>query len=175
MDHGHRRRSDGQTLVEFALVLPVLVAIIGGIIQFGLIFWSQVTLTQVVRDTGRWASTQQYSGTVGSDNCTSEANTAAVVTTADTIAKSSSLLAYSGQWLSGGAGESVSVGWSDATQPSTAGDTCPPPDNGQVWNITITAQHTIPVFFPGLQFLPGFAGNQVTLFSEAVFRMEPQT
>ena len=32
--------------------------ILGGIIQFGIIFWGQNTLTQVARDTGRWASTQ---------------------------------------------------------------------------------------------------------------------
>ena len=53
-----RRRTEGQALVEFAVVLPVLVLVIGGIIQFGAIFWSQQTLTQIVRDTGRWAATQ---------------------------------------------------------------------------------------------------------------------
>ncbi|HEY8773487.1 MAG TPA: TadE family protein, partial [Gaiellaceae bacterium] len=62
----HRRRRKGaasrlprgQSLVEFAIVLPVLMLIIGAIIQFGIIFWGQNTLTQIARDTGRWASTQ---------------------------------------------------------------------------------------------------------------------
>ena len=50
----NRRRSRGQSLAEFALVFPILMIILGGIIQFGIIFWAQNTLTQVARDTGRW-------------------------------------------------------------------------------------------------------------------------
>ena len=52
----HRPR--GQSLVEFAIVFPVFIALVGGVIQFGMVFWAQNTLTQVVRDTGRWAATQ---------------------------------------------------------------------------------------------------------------------
>jgi len=36
-----RPRPRGQSLVEFALVFPVLMIIVGGIIQFGLIFWAR--------------------------------------------------------------------------------------------------------------------------------------
>src|SRR5215211_7091107 len=87
----------GQSLVEFALVLPILIMLLGGVIQFGLIFWAQTTLTQVVRDTGRWAATQQTAP------CDSSTAKAAVVTQADRIAGTSSLLAYrSGQWSGGG-------------------------------------------------------------------------
>ena len=50
-----RRRSSGQALVEFAIVVPLLLAMVGGIIQFGILFWAQNTLTQVVRDTGRYS------------------------------------------------------------------------------------------------------------------------
>jgi Flp pilus assembly protein TadG len=46
---GSRQRSRGQSLAEFALVFPILMLIIGGIIQFGVIFWGQNTLTQVAR------------------------------------------------------------------------------------------------------------------------------
>ena len=56
------------------------------IVQFGLVFWAQNTLTQVVRDTGRWAATQQ---TRPCDN-----GGTALVTKADEIARRSSLLGY---------------------------------------------------------------------------------
>src|SRR5215212_9247692 len=54
-----RDATEGQSLAEFAIVFPIFFLIFAAIIQFGLIFWSQNTLTQIARDTGRWAATQQ--------------------------------------------------------------------------------------------------------------------
>jgi Flp pilus assembly protein TadG len=159
-----RRRSRGQSLVEFALVAPVLLAVVGGMVQFGMIFWGQITLTQVVRDTGRWASTQQQ--------CSSAA---VVQNEGDSIALASALFGYtSGEFKATGSSP-MSVSWADVTPtpPGRTGDICPPPNNAQVWQVTITGTHSIPVFFPGMQYLPGFANNRVTLSSQAVFRMEP--
>ncbi len=45
-------------MVEFALVFPIFVLLLGGMIQFGMIFWGQNTLNQLVRDTGRFAATR---------------------------------------------------------------------------------------------------------------------
>ena len=39
----------GQTMTEFALILPLLVVLLFGIIQFGIIFNNYVTLTDAVR------------------------------------------------------------------------------------------------------------------------------
>ena len=39
----------GQAMVEFALVLPILVALVFGIIQFGILFNHHLTLTDAVR------------------------------------------------------------------------------------------------------------------------------
>lgn len=192
--HGRRRvgrhlRANGQSVAEFALVLPVLVAILGGIIQFGLVFWAQNTLTQVVRDTGRWAATQQYGGSQRSTNsCATTANANGVAAEANAVAASSSLLGYTGQWTVGtqytpgstpsigsfAAGEGVAVMWADATPSALTTDACPPPDNTQVWFVTIKINHTVPTFFPGMQYLPGLGTNgQLTLSSTATFRMEP--
>jgi Flp pilus assembly protein TadG len=141
------RGRDGQSLVEFALVFPIMMMMIGGVIQFGLIFWTQSTLTQVVADTGRWAATQK--------DCT---NTAPVIATANSIASRSTLLGYSsGSWT----GSQVSVTWQrDGTKP------CPTTDNGTSAYVTISVAHSIPVFFP---WLPGNGG----LTASAKFRMEP--
>ena len=125
--------------------------IIAAIIQFGLIFWSQNTLTQIARDTGRWAATQQ--------DCAPGTATPPVVTTANQIAASSSLFGYSvgSPWVSPA---NVAVAW------TTDSGSCPPTSNQQVSFVTITLHHTVPVFFP---WVPG-NGN---LSTSAQFRMEP--
>ncbi len=144
-------RSAGQSLAEFAIVFPIMFLIIAAIIQFGLIFWSQNTLTQVARDTGRWASTQQ--------ECSTTAATNGIVTTANDLAATATLLGYksTSPWTSP---TNVVVAWS-----TTAG-VCPPIGNQQVSFVRITLNHQALVFFP---FLP-VNGN---LSTSAEFRMEP--
>jgi hypothetical protein len=124
----------------------VLMLIIGGIIQFGNIFWGQNTLTQNDRDTGRWAATQ-----TGSD--TTSVN---VLGTAKTIAANSSLIGNSATWV---AVTNVDASW-------TGSGPCPPANNSTAYYVTITLHHQVPIFFP---FIPG-NGNLTT---SAQFRMEP--
>jgi len=139
-------RTRGQSLVEFALVFPVLMLLIGGIIQFGIIFWSQNTLTQIARDTGRWASSQL--------GCTT--GTVNVLATAKSLAASSGLIGNSSGWTSPA---NVDASWS--------GTPCPPKDNQDVAFVTITLHHQVPIFFP---LIPG-SGD---LSTSAEFRMEPK-
>ncbi len=167
-----RRRTRGQSLAEFAIVFPIFIAMIGGIIQFGLVFWAQNTLTQVVRDTGRWEATQIV------DPCSS--NAGAVVGMANTIASNSSLFGYSlgNPFVAGNATEGIDVAWARDPSDSTT-QPCPPTDNQSVWYVTITIRHTVPTFFPGMTYLPGLgtcdsAGCHLTLASTAKYRMEPQ-
>jgi Flp pilus assembly protein TadG len=46
----------GQALVEFALVLPLLLAVVTGVIQFGIVFRDYLNLTDAVRSGGRVAA-----------------------------------------------------------------------------------------------------------------------
>jgi Flp pilus assembly protein TadG len=55
-----RRRSDGQSLVEFALVLTPLFLILLGIIQFGFVFNSYITLANATREAAREGSIYVY-------------------------------------------------------------------------------------------------------------------
>jgi hypothetical protein len=55
-----RRREDGQALVEFAAVLLPILLVVVGIIQFGLIFGAQVTLTNATREAARSATIARY-------------------------------------------------------------------------------------------------------------------
>ena len=54
------RRARGQSLVEFALVLMPLFLLILGIIQFGLIFNSYVTMTNAAREGARTGTIYVY-------------------------------------------------------------------------------------------------------------------
>lgn len=49
------RREDGQSLVEFALVLPVLLFLMCGIIDFGWLFYNQIALNNAAREGARCA------------------------------------------------------------------------------------------------------------------------
>ena len=54
------RGEEGQNLVEFALLLPILMYILMGIMQFGLIFAVYLTLNNAVREGARWATIYVY-------------------------------------------------------------------------------------------------------------------
>jgi Flp pilus assembly protein TadG len=50
------RQQRGQTMTEFALVLPLLVLLLFGVIQFGIAFNNYITLTDAVRAGARQAA-----------------------------------------------------------------------------------------------------------------------
>jgi Flp pilus assembly protein TadG len=54
-------------MVEFVLVLPILLVVLFGIIQFGITFKDYVTLTDAVRAGARTAAVSRYSSTPVAD------------------------------------------------------------------------------------------------------------
>ena len=62
-----KRNEQGQTMVEFTLVLPVLMVVLFGIIQFGLTFNNYVALTDAVRAGARTAAVSRMSATPTTD------------------------------------------------------------------------------------------------------------
>lgn len=50
------RNREGQSMVEFALVLPLLLLMLGGIIDFGHAFYQYSSIENVARDVARRAS-----------------------------------------------------------------------------------------------------------------------
>lgn len=187
-----RSRLSGQALVEFAIVLPVLIALLGGVIQFSLLFWAQNTLTQVVRNTGRWAATQEGCWLPNDPNNTTGAPTVDVAGEANSVAANSSLLGYSSAspWAAtpessdaGIAGfstalhpDGIAVAWIKGADPTNEG--CPPIDTQASYHVTIRINHTVPVFMPGMQYLPGLgtctsSGCSVVLSSTAQYQVEP--
>ena len=49
------RREKGQSMVELALILPVLLALLCGIVDFGWIYYNQITLNNAAREGARYA------------------------------------------------------------------------------------------------------------------------
>lgn len=51
-------RGRGQALVEFALILPAFLLILAGILDYGFMLYSRMTLISGVREAARWAVTE---------------------------------------------------------------------------------------------------------------------
>jgi len=62
------RNTRGQTMVEFILVVPILLIVLFGIIQFGLTFRSYVALTDSVRAGARTAAVSRLMAPTDRDN-----------------------------------------------------------------------------------------------------------
>ena len=54
-----RAGEGGQSLLELALVLPVLLLLVGGAVQYAVIMAAKHSLIELSRDTARWVSTQR--------------------------------------------------------------------------------------------------------------------
>lgn len=163
-------------MVEFALIAGLFMLVVGGVIQFATILWSQNTVTQIARDTARWAVTQSTSP------CDSAASRAAVAATADRLARQWMLVDYpAGSWSSAGPIDSVGprgvgVDWPIPPSATQIYETdCPPSDNALEWFVQVSVNHTVPIFVPGLQFIaPSCGGPGFCISSTAELRMEPK-
>jgi len=56
------RQEQGQTMVEFALIMPVLLLVIFGIIQFGVLYNDYISLTDATRIGARKAAVSRQTG-----------------------------------------------------------------------------------------------------------------
>jgi len=52
------RLNKGQSIVEFALVLPILLLLLGGIIDFGYVFYQYISINHVATNVARSSSIQ---------------------------------------------------------------------------------------------------------------------
>ena len=71
---GASPRNRGQALVEFALVLPIALLILLGILQFGFLFSGQIGVINAVRETARYGSTSPINTNSGNVTTTAATN-----------------------------------------------------------------------------------------------------
>ncbi|MFB0834007.1 TadE/TadG family type IV pilus assembly protein [Arthrobacter halodurans] len=81
------QREFGSSAVEFALLLPVLLTLILGIVEFGYAFNQQISLTQGAREAARHYAIHASSAPVSSATLTATARAAAPMA-ADLVASS---------------------------------------------------------------------------------------
>lgn len=59
--HGHKvRASRGQSLVEMALVLPMFLMLLCGVVDFSNVFYTEMTVQNALRQAGRFATTGNH-------------------------------------------------------------------------------------------------------------------
>jgi Flp pilus assembly protein TadG len=58
----HARRERGQTLVEFALVLPIILILLIGVVEFGIAWENDIEVTDAAREGSRAAVIQRING-----------------------------------------------------------------------------------------------------------------
>src|SRR3972149_4234930 len=71
------RAARGQSLVEFALVIPILLILVFGIIDFGMGLRSYISLTNATREGARFAAVGNPAGAYPAD-CTGSTTTSVV-------------------------------------------------------------------------------------------------
>jgi hypothetical protein len=59
-----RKREDGQSLVEFALVIPIFLLVLFAIVDFGMAFHAWITVTNSAREGARIGSVRATSGEI---------------------------------------------------------------------------------------------------------------
>ena len=95
----------GQSLVEFSLVLMPLFFILLGIIQFGFIFNTYVTMTNAARDAARMGTIYEYDRTLtkaANDLARNEAVKTAVLASMNLLGKTSPHFSTGGSWSQSG-------------------------------------------------------------------------
>ena len=62
----------GSQAVEFALCLPILVLVLGGIVEYGLMFNQYLSVLSAARDGSRWGATPGVAGNDAEDEATEQ-------------------------------------------------------------------------------------------------------
>lgn len=139
------KNEDGQSLVEFAMVVPVLLAVLLGIFQCGILFGNNLQLTNAV---GSGAQYLQQIRTTTSDPCSDTFT--AIKNAAPSLSPSSIGLSFSFTSSSG-------------TVTTVSGTSCSGDqgDMGQGEPVTVTATYPATLTVMGIRFLPsGFLLSQ---------------
>jgi len=157
---GCRRRSQrGAAAIEFALVLPILVIIVFGIIAFGIGFTQKQTLSSAVRDGARFGSVGIYVAAAGTPR-----------TCGDVIAKTRQNASTIGMT---GSDVSVTVTRGGTSVCAATGATVTgSPGASPCANASPTDDLTVKAVFVGQLNVPLLMSKSVTMTSSGVYRCE---
>ena len=149
-----RERSGGQSLVEFALVLIPLFFILLGIIQFGFIFNTYVTMTSATREAARSGTIYIYDpaqSKTQNDAARNEAIKASLIGAMNYLPKTSPQFTTGSTWTSSNGGLTFTNGDLTITYAVPATITDSDPRTGE--QITVTANFHQDLIIPMIAIL----------------------
>jgi Flp pilus assembly protein TadG len=149
------RHSPAQSMVEFALIVPLLLALIFGVIELGILFSIYIGMTNSAREAARAGSVYQYEGTPFTEN------SAANIKTVDDLR-----LTYLSQVITGTINPLVNP-TTALTSTVTYTPSAPITPYRTVDTISVQLEHDHPLFF-GL-----FGRQKITIRATSAMRIEP--
>ena len=160
------RRSAGQSLVEFSLVLGPLLLVLLGIIQFGFIFNSYVTMTNSAREGAREGTIYVYDRTLTKDQNDLARNNlvkTSVLGSMNLLGKTAPQFTTGSTWTT--SGTTFSNGDLTITYTLPADVTDSDPRVG--WQITVSAKYHQDLIIPMIaNLLPKDTGGRLQLTGE---------
>lgn len=106
------RPQRGQSLVEFALILPVLMLVLMGIIQMGFVFNAYVTISNATREGARTATVYLYDRNLSvsvNDTARNEAARGALNSAMGMLSRTSPQFANSSSWTATNGGDTFTT------------------------------------------------------------------
>jgi len=156
----------GQSLVEFALVLTPLLLILLGIIQFGFVFNTYVTLTNAAREAAREGTVYVYDRTLTKDQndaARNEEMRTTLLASLNLLSKTAPQITTSGAWTQ--SGTTFTTGDLTVSYNLPASVTESDPRTGQ--EITVRARYHQDLIIPLIAaLLPRDAGGRLVLTGE---------
>ena len=160
------RGTRGQSLVEFALILTPLFLLLLGIIQFGFIFNTYVTMTNSAREGARSGTIVVFDRTMSkaqNDLTRNDAIKTAVLASMNLLGKTSPNFATGSTWSQ--SGQAFTNGDLVVTYAIPTGVTDSDPRTGQ--QVTVRATYHQDLIIPLIaNFLPKDAGGRLQLVGE---------
>lgn len=164
------RDAHGQSLVEFSLVLTPLLLLLLGIVQFGFIFNTYVTLANATREAARNGTIYVYDRTLAksvNDTARNNAIRTSMLASMNGLSKAAPQFTTSTTWTSATSGTTTTYTDGDlvVTYSLPAGVTDNDPRTG--WRITVRANYHQDLVIPLIAaLLPRDAGGRLVLAGE---------
>ena len=165
-----RGRSEGQSLVEFSLILAPLLLLLLGVVQFGFIFNSYVTVSTAAREAAREGSIYVYDRTItrtANDATRNLAIKTALLASLNGLSKTAPNFANGASWTSSTSGTTTTFTNGDikVTYTLPTGITANDPRVG--YQVTVRATYHQDLVIPFVDiFLPKDAGGRLALAGE---------
>ena len=165
-----RPGQDGQSLVEFSLILAPLLLLLLGIIQFGFVFNAYITVSTAAREAAREGSIFVYDRTLtqsANDTARNNRIKTSLLASLNGLSKTSPNLANGSTWTSATSGTTVTFTNGDITISYSLPESVTANDPREGYRVTVRATYHQDLVIPLVgNLLPHDAGGRLPLAGE---------